>query len=183
MATPPLKCSVSPVLVTMETVGEPNCLNDLLTGCPNRGQATKTVCRGTRIWPGTKPGKKPGKTVRPRTMTCPGATIWPGKKTCPGTITWGTRFIRRRGELCRRQSTPTREGHPRPLHSRAQAAYGRLVGFLYRIARRILYAGGVLRSGNVDAIWRPCQTVRHSHSNCFLNSSNCRLRSSTSFSS
>src|SRR5436190_14478386 len=57
--------------------------HDLLTGCPNRGQATKTVCRGTRIWPGTKPGKKPGKTVRPRTMTCPGATIWPGKKTCP----------------------------------------------------------------------------------------------------
>src|SRR5213083_3701769 len=162
MATPPLKCSVSPVLVTMETVGEPNCPTTCARGVPIGGRpATKALCRGTRICP----GKKPEKTVRPGTMTCPGATIWPGKKTCPGTITWGTRFIRRRGELCRRQSTPTREGHPRPLHSRAQAAYGRLVGFLYRIARRILYAGGVLRSGNVDAIWRPCQTVRHSHSN------------------
>src|SRR5947207_6373876 len=72
--------------------------------------------------------------------------------------------LRRRGELCRRQSTPTREGHPRPLHSRAQAAYGRLVGFLYRIARRILYAGGVLRSGNVDARSEEHTSELQSHS-------------------
>src|SRR5437867_13315804 len=87
MVTPPLKCSVSPVLVTMETVGEPNCLTTCARCVPIGGRpATKALCRGTRICP----GKKPEKTVRPGTMPCPGATIWPGKKTCPGTMTCGT---------------------------------------------------------------------------------------------
>src|SRR5437667_9948698 len=87
MVTPPLKCSVSPVLVTMETVGEPNCLTTCARGVPIGGRpATKALCRGTKICP----GKKPGKTVRPGTMLCLGATIWPGKKSCPGTMNWGT---------------------------------------------------------------------------------------------